>query len=100
MRDTTFYFTTTETLDVAAANRGRKSILGYKRADIAIWDPAVSHTYGANDLKDNVGYNPFEGTSITGLPVTVLSQGQIIVEDRRLNAPPGRGEWVPMTAAR
>ena len=79
---------------------GKGSLATGMDADIAIWDPAVSHTYGANDLKDNVGYNPFEGTTITGLPVTVLSQGQVIVEDRQLNAPPGRGKWVPMTAAR
>ena len=41
-------------------------------ADIAIWDPKATQTYGANDLHDNVGYNPWEGTTVTGLPITVL----------------------------
>ena len=65
-------------------------------ADIAIWNPEMQYTYGANDLKDNVGYNPFEGTTVTGLPVTVLSRGRVIVHDRALRNAPGHGEWQPM----
>ena len=67
-------------------------------ADIAIWDPAQSHTYGANDLHDNVGYNPYEGTTVTGLPVQVLSRGRTLIEGGALVASPGCGEWLPMQA--
>ncbi|MBM1311036.1 dihydropyrimidinase [Sulfitobacter mediterraneus] len=66
-------------------------------ADIVIWNPELSYAYGANDLKDNVGYNPFEGTTVTGMPVTVLSRGQVIVRDRVLHSLPGHGAWQPMT---
>ncbi|MDN5787417.1 dihydropyrimidinase [Pseudorhodobacter sp.] len=66
-------------------------------ADIALWDPKLRHDYGVNDLHDNVGYNPFEGTAVTGLPVTLLSRGEVIVRDRQLCAGPGRGKWLPMT---
>lgn len=65
-------------------------------ADIAIWNPEARHTYGANDLKDNVGYNPFEGTTVTGLPITVFSRGEVIVQDRKLCGRSGRGVWQPM----
>ncbi len=65
-------------------------------ADIAIWDPDHIQTYGANDLHDNVGYNPFEGTTVKGAPVTVLSRGQIIVQDSVLCAQPGTGQWLKM----
>lgn len=66
-------------------------------ADIAIWDPERSLTYGANDLHDKVGYNPFEGTTVTGLPVQVLSRGETLVEEGTLEAAPGRGAWLPMS---
>jgi dihydropyrimidinase len=67
-------------------------------ADIAVWDPERRHTYGANDLKDNVGYNPFVGVSVKGLPVTVLSRGEVIKEEDELRGTPGRGQWLPMAA--
>lgn len=66
-------------------------------ADIAIWDPKVKHTYGANDLKDNVGYNPFEGTTVKGLPVSVFSRGRALVTDRRFETALDPGSWLPMT---
>ena len=39
-------------------------------ADIVIWDPRSSHTYGDNDLHDNVGYNPWSGRTIRGTSIT------------------------------
>ena len=41
-------------------------------ADIVIWDPDKKVTYGANDLNDNVGYNPWEGRTVTGWPERVI----------------------------
>lgn len=66
-------------------------------ADLALWDIRRAQTYGANDLHDNVGYNPFEGVEVLGLPVTVLSRGSVIVRDRRLQGVPGQGAWLPMS---
>ncbi|MGJ8573286.1 MAG: dihydropyrimidinase [Hoeflea sp.] len=69
-------------------------------ADIAIWDPEASLTYGPDDLHDNVGYNPFCGTTVKGLPVTVLSRGKLVLKDRNLLGKPGQGKHLPMQAAR
>lgn len=69
-------------------------------ADIAIWDPNLTRTYGANDLHDNVGYNPFEGHRIKGAPVTVLAGGRVIVADGALAAQPGSGRWLRMADPR
>ncbi len=69
-------------------------------ADLVIWDPARQHTYGANDLHDNVGYNPFEGTTITGYPERVLLRGVEIVSGGALHAAPGAGRWVDRPAIR
>lgn len=67
-------------------------------ADIVLWDPKAARTYGTNDLHDNVGYNPWEGTTVTGLPVTVISRGEIVVQDGKLHAKPGQGQRVAMRA--
>jgi dihydropyrimidinase len=66
-------------------------------ADIAIWDPEASLTYGADDLKDNTGYNPYEGVTVRGLPITVLSRGRTVMRDRNLTETPGHGQWLEMT---
>lgn len=68
-------------------------------ADIAIWNPVTRRTFGANDLHDNVGYNPFEGFSVTGWPETVLSRGDVIVDNGAVLGEPGRGRHVPMACS-
>ncbi|WP_416356184.1 dihydropyrimidinase [Aureimonas phyllosphaerae] len=65
-------------------------------ADIAIWDPERRVTFGADDLHDNTGYNPFAGTSVTGWPETVLSRGEVVVADGVCRATPGRGRRIVM----
>ena len=64
-------------------------------ADIAIWDPEKQVTIGTDMLHDNVGYTPYEGRTVTGWPVTVLSRGRVVVEDGQLNAERGSGEFLP-----
>ncbi|MEM6740687.1 MAG: amidohydrolase family protein, partial [Pseudomonadota bacterium] len=63
-------------------------------ADLVIWDADRSHTYGANDLHDNVGYNPFEGHTVNGWPERVILRGDVIVENGKLQAAPGAGRWI------
>lgn len=65
-------------------------------ADIAVWDPGLRCTYSENDLKDNVGYNPYCGTTVTGMPVHVLSRGRVIVENRELTGLTGGGNLLRM----
>lgn len=63
-------------------------------ADIVLWDPQKTHTYGANDLHDNVGYNPYEGHTVTGWPVDVFLRGDRIVTDGKLTTQAGLGRWI------
>lgn len=79
---------------VGLANKG-KIAEGFD-ADIAIWDPGMSRTYEADDLHDNVRYNPFEGTTIKGAPIIVLSRGRTIVQEGSLCVQPGTGKWLRM----
>jgi dihydropyrimidinase len=71
-------------------------------ADLVIWDPEKAVTYGANDLHDNVGYNPWEGYSVKGWPEHVLLRGETLVKDGRFFGTPGRGKWIdrPVLAVR
>jgi dihydropyrimidinase len=64
-------------------------------ADIAIWDPERETEITAGILHDNVGYTPYEGRRLRGWPVMVLSRGRIVIEDGRLVAVRGSGQFLP-----
>jgi dihydropyrimidinase len=63
-------------------------------ADITLWDPEKTITYGANDLHDNVGYNPWEGRTITGWPAYVVLRGETIMQDGTFTGSAGQGRWI------
>lgn len=63
-------------------------------ADIVIWDADRAITYGANDLHDNVGYNPWVGRTITGWPEHVILRGATLVQDGVFHGRPGQGQWI------
>lgn len=65
-----------------------------KDADLVIWDPQKTLTYGDNDLHDNVGYNPWAGRKITGWPVHVLLRGQTVMKDGAFHGTAGAGRWI------
>jgi dihydropyrimidinase len=67
-------------------------------ADIAVWDPQRQVTLGAGIMHDRTGYTPYEGRTVTGWPVTVLSRGRVVVEDGVLRAAPGSGCFLPREA--
>jgi len=64
-------------------------------ADLAIWDPERETTVTAEMLHDNVGYTPYGGRLLRGWPVTVLSRGRIVVDDGKLAAARGSGNFLP-----
>jgi dihydropyrimidinase len=63
-------------------------------ADIAIWDPEKRVTITNDLLHHNVDYTPYEGLEVQGWPKTVLSRGEVVVDDGRLHAEPGRGRFL------
>ena len=64
-------------------------------ADIALWDPERKTTITAAAIHDNVGYTPYEGRSITGWPVTVLSRGRTVIQGGTMQVERGSGRFVP-----
>ncbi|WP_430449788.1 dihydropyrimidinase [Rhodophyticola sp.] len=65
-------------------------------ADIVLWDPERAVTFGADDLHDNTGYNPYAGRVVKGWPETVISRGEIVVDRGHMLGKPGRGRRLPM----
>ncbi len=63
-------------------------------ADVALWDPERRLTITADMIHDNVDYTPFEGMEVTGWPTTVVSRGDIIINEGRLDAARGRGQFL------
>jgi dihydropyrimidinase len=63
-------------------------------ADLVIWNLTRQVTYGANDLHDNVGYNPWQGHTVTGWPEQVILRGQTLVQDGQFLGTPGCGQWI------
>lgn len=63
-------------------------------ADIAIWDPERVVTLRADGLHDAVGYTPYEGRQVTGWPTTVISRGEVIIDEGALSAERGRGRFI------
>ncbi len=64
-------------------------------ADLAIWDPELTRTIRSSEMHDNVGYTPYEGRSVTGWPVSVLSRGRVVVDQGELRAERGSGKFIP-----
>ena len=41
-----------------------------------------------------IDYNVFEGFEVTGLPRFVLSRGHLVIDEGKVEAKPGHGEFV------
>lgn len=90
----------TRFVELTAANPARANgiyprkgtLLPGADADLAIWDPGQQWTLSASDLHMATDYTPYEGTTVTGRPVTVIVGGRVVVHNGRLidGTPSGR----------
>ncbi|WNJ88075.1 dihydropyrimidinase [Bosea sp. 685] len=69
-------------------------------ADLAIIDPQARRTIGAATDYGDVGYNPYEGMSLTGWATHTIYRGQIAVENGRFLGTLGQGRFVARAAPR
>jgi len=67
-------------------------------ADIVIWDPNAEHILSAKTHHMRVDYSMFEGWKIRGNARTVLSRGEVIVNNGEFLGKPGRGEFLKRAA--
>ena len=63
-------------------------------ADIIIFDGEKETTLSAKTHHMNVDYNPYEGRKVIGGPRTVLSRGEVIIDDGEFKGKAGRGQFI------
>jgi dihydropyrimidinase len=69
-------------------------------ADIAVWDPKKSVTFTDKAVKDRTGFTPWKGRTVKGWPSTVLLRGEVLVENDKLCAKPGSGQFLARKAGK
>ncbi|MFR9728179.1 dihydropyrimidinase [Saccharopolyspora sp. MS10] len=64
-------------------------------ADVVLYDPVATQVISAATHHMNVDYSAYEGREITGRVRTVLSRGEVILDEDRYLGRPGRGRFLP-----
>lgn len=64
-------------------------------ADIVIYDPSARQVLSARTHHMAVDYSAYEGLAVQGKVVTVLSRGEILIEDATWRGRAGRGRYLP-----
>jgi dihydropyrimidinase len=67
-------------------------------ADLVIWDPAAEHVISARTHHMRVDYSMFEGWKVKGNARTVLSRGEVIVDNGQYFGRAGRGRFLKRAA--
>src|SRR6516165_63754 len=67
-------------------------------ADLVLWDPNALYTISAKTHHMRVDYSMFEGYGVTGNARTVLSRGEVIVDNGEWLGKTGRGQYLCRTA--
>jgi dihydropyrimidinase len=63
-------------------------------ADIVIYDPKTSFVYGTDTIHGNIDYTAYDGMQIAGKVDTVLSRGEVIVENDTYVGTKGHGQYL------
>ena len=60
-------------------------------ADIMVIDPKRRFSIKSAAMESQSDFDPYEGYDATGWPTTVISRGEVIVDEGRVRSRPGRG---------
>ncbi len=63
-------------------------------ADIVIYDPRARQVLSAATHHMNVDYSAYEGIEVTGKVDTVLSRGQVVIDQGEYHGEPGHGRFL------
>jgi dihydropyrimidinase len=70
------------------------TILPGSDADIVIWDPNITVSYGAGIAQHRTDYNLYEGWRLKGFPEKVFSRGKLIVDGKSWFGKKGEGKFI------
>jgi dihydropyrimidinase len=60
-------------------------------ADLVLIDPERTFRITESEMESRSDFDPYDGRSCRGWPVTTISRGEVIVEEGRVQSRPGRG---------
>ncbi|MFE3771614.1 dihydropyrimidinase [Streptomyces sp. NPDC059122] len=64
-------------------------------ADMVVYDPAAEQVMSAATHHMNVDYSAYEGRRVTGRVETVLSRGELVIDQRKFTGRAGHGQYMP-----
>ncbi|WP_137992429.1 dihydropyrimidinase [Streptomyces vilmorinianum] len=64
-------------------------------ADVVIYDPHAVQTLSVETHHMNVDYSAYEGKTVTGQVETVLSRGELVIDQRKFTGRAGHGVFTP-----
>jgi dihydropyrimidinase len=62
--------------------------------DVVVYDPAATQTLGQSMHHMNLDHSAYEGMKITGKVRTVVSRGEVIVDNGEFFGTAGRGQYL------
>jgi len=73
----------------------RKGYIGKgSDADIVVWDPEATRTISCETHHQAVDFNIFEGMTCYGVPLVVIANGKVVVENGQVNVVQGSGRFI------
>ena len=67
-------------------------------ADLVVWDAGARKTITTAKSVSKVGYNVFEGRTVTGVPVVTVANGKVVYDRGDLRAERGAGRYLKRRA--
>ncbi len=67
-------------------------------ADLVVWDPTKEKVISAGTQQSKIDYNVFEGQKVKGLPRYTLTRGHVAINDGKVEAREGHGQFVAREA--
>lgn len=64
-------------------------------ADLVVVDMKKEKTLTGDKVYTKVGWTPFEGRKVKGVPIMTIRRGEIIMENDRILGKPGSGRFIP-----
>ncbi|GHJ41325.1 hypothetical protein Sm713_69340 [Streptomyces sp. TS71-3] len=62
---------------------------------MVIYDPVAEQVMSAETHHMNVDYSAYEGKRVTGRVETVISRGELVIDERKFTGRAGPGAYLP-----
>jgi len=63
-------------------------------ADLVVWDSGARRIIDGATMQSKAGYSVYDGREVKGWPTYTISRGEIVLDNGKITAQRGRGQWV------